>query len=296
MSASKNTPPSNVTSDEVDAAVNMASLSSSTLTMDCVARQFMRGFQENTSKPTNNPPESTVEVEATSTVADEEVQVLEGGPKKLDVRCSRIFNRHKPDAKPCTNWAVEDGRARKAKYCFDCALELKERDSARKRRERDPSYVKKRKIKQEKTGEEEKSEEIETIPQEEMQKEEQKLEIIPQKVELVAQEKVAPLIQGYNKIRVIIPSLALLSQIVGLRFMFHQDMDSIGRDSSWFKVEDSLQRTTRGENKTIGHYLPFGWEDTDWQHVMRQWAIPHQLCVVKTLMKEIKEVLPNKSK
>ena len=107
MSASKNTPPSNITSDEVDAAVNMASLSSSTLTMDCVARQFMRGFQENTSKPTNNPPESTVVVEATSTVADDEVQVM-------SVKCSRIFNWRTPNAKLCTNWAVAGGRARKA--------------------------------------------------------------------------------------------------------------------------------------------------------------------------------------
>ena len=91
------------------------------------------------------------------------------------------------------------------------------------------------------------------------------------------------------------PSLALLSQIVGLRFMFHQDMDSIGRDSSWFEVEDCLKRTTtRGGNKTIVHYLPFGWEDTDWKHDMGQWANPHQLCVVETLMKEMKEVLPNK--
>ena len=54
-----------------------------------------------------------------------------------------------------------------------------------------------------------------------MEKEEQKLKMAPQKVELVAQEKVAPLIQGYDKVRVIMPSLALLSQIVGLRFMFH---------------------------------------------------------------------------
>ena len=150
MSASKNTPPSNVTSDEVDAAVNMASLSSSTLTMSGVARQFLRGFQENTSKPTNNPPESTVVVEATSTVADEEVQVLEGGPKKLDVRCSRIFHWRTPNAKQCENWAVEGGRARKAKYCFDCALELKERDNARKRKECQPGYKPTRKNKREK--------------------------------------------------------------------------------------------------------------------------------------------------
>ena len=100
-----------------------------------------------------------------------------------------------------------------------------------------------------------------------------------------------------TKIRVIMPSLALLSQIVGLRFMFHQDMDSIGRDSSWFKVEDYLKMTTRrGGNKTIGHYLPFGWGDTDWTHDMGQWANPHQLCVLETLMKEMKEVLPNKRK
>ena len=119
----------------------------------------------------------------------------------------------------------------------------------------------------------------------------------PQKVELVVQEKVAPLLQGYDKVRVIMPSLALLSQIVGLRFMFHQDMDSIGRDSTWFKVEDYLKMTTRrGGNKTIGHYLPFGWGDTDWKHDMGQWANPHQLCVLETLMKEMKEVLPNKRK
>ena len=29
---------------------------------------------------------------------------------------------------------------------------------------------------------------------------------------------------------------------------------------------------------------------------MGQWANPHQLCGVETLMKEMKEVLPNKSK
>ena len=89
----------------------------------------------------------------------------------------------------------------------------------------------------------------------------------PRKVLLVSQEKVAPLIHGYDKVMVIMPLLALLSQIVGLRFMFHQDMDSIGRDLSWFKVEDCLRRATRGGNKTIGHYPPFGWEDTDWNTI-----------------------------
>ena len=93
MSASKSTSTTNVTSDKV-AAKNIASLSSSTLSMSSMKKQIFEGFGNNigpknvvtTSEPTNNPPESTVEVEATSTVADEEVQVLEGGPKKLDVK------------------------------------------------------------------------------------------------------------------------------------------------------------------------------------------------------------------
>ena len=121
----------------------------------------MRGFEDNiesknvasASKPTNNPPESTVVVEATSIIADEEMQVLEDGPKKLNVRCSRIFNWRKPNAKQCTNWAVKGGRARKAQYCPTCAKELKERDNARKRREHDPGYVEKRKIKRERSEE-----------------------------------------------------------------------------------------------------------------------------------------------
>ena len=65
------------------------------------------------------------------------------------------------------------------------------------------------------------------------------------------QEKVTPLIQGHGKVRVIIPSLALISQIMGLRFMFHQDMDSIIRDLSWFKVEDCLKRAQGAERRPL---------------------------------------------
>ena len=158
MSASKSTSTTNVTSDEAAAAKNLASFSSSTLTMSSVKEQFLEGFEANiesknvasASKSTNNPPESTVVVEATSIIADEEVQVLEDGPKKLNVRCSRIFNWRTPNAKQCTNWAVEGGRARKAKYFFDCALQLKERDNTRKRKERQPDYKPRRKIKRKK--------------------------------------------------------------------------------------------------------------------------------------------------
>ena len=143
MSASKSSSSTKVTSDEAAAAKSLASFSTSTLTMSSVGRQFLRGFEDNiesknvasASKSANNPPESTVVVEATSTVADDEVRVL-------GVKCSRIFNWRTPNAKQCQNWAVESGRARKAKYCFDCDLELKKRDNARKRRERKPTYEK----------------------------------------------------------------------------------------------------------------------------------------------------------
>ena len=135
MSASKSTSTTNVTSDKAAAAKNLASFSSSTLSMSSVKKQFLEGFGDDIgpkndviiSESTNNPPEPTVVAKATSTIADEEMQMLEDGPKKLDVKCSRILNWRAPNAKQCEKWAVEGGRARKAKYCFDCALEFKKK-------------------------------------------------------------------------------------------------------------------------------------------------------------------------
>ena len=153
MSASKSSSSTKVTSDEAAAAKNLASFSSSTLSMSSVKKQFLEGFGDDIgpkndvviSESTNNPPEPTVVAKATSNIAVEEMQVLEDGPKKLDVKCSRIFNWRTPNAKQCEKWAVEGGRARKAKYCFDYALELKTRDNARKRKERQPGYEKREK-------------------------------------------------------------------------------------------------------------------------------------------------------
>jgi len=108
--------------------------------MSSVKKQFLEGFGDDIgpkndvviSESTNNPPEPMAVTKPTSTIADKEVQVLEHGPKKLDVKCSRIFNWRTPNAKQCEKWAVEGGRARKAKYCFNCAIALKERNIARK--------------------------------------------------------------------------------------------------------------------------------------------------------------------
>ena len=92
MSASKSTSTTNVTSDEAAAAKKLASFSSSTLTMSSVKEQFLEGFEANiesknvasASKSTNNPPGSTVVVEPTSIIADEEVKVTK--ETKCDVQ------------------------------------------------------------------------------------------------------------------------------------------------------------------------------------------------------------------
>ena len=174
---------------------------------------------------------------------------------------------------------VTSAKKCKAKYCTDCKVELKEIDKVRQAEKR--QEAKKRKIQE--------KELTEKFPKE---------EISPKKLNVVSEEKLTPLMHGSDKIMVVMPSLALLSQIVGLRFMFHKDMDSIHRDSSWSKVEDCLIRGTRNttSKKYLASYLPFGWQSTNWKQDMRQWANPHQLCVVETLLNEIKDLLTNKAK
>ena len=53
----------------------------------------------------------------------------------------------------------------------------------------------------------------------------QKEETPPEILELIKKEKLADLMHGNERVKVVMPSLALLSQIVGLRFVFHQDID-----------------------------------------------------------------------
>ena len=103
---------------------------------------------------------------------------------------------------------------------------------------------------------------------------------------------------GFNSwlCKVFIPSLALLSQIVGLRFVFHHDMGSICRDSSWFPVTDCLARQHRNQQKKyLARFLSFGCKGQEWKQDMGQWANSNQLCIVERLLKEIKEILLNKN-
>ena len=135
----------------------------------------------------------------------------------LEVKCSKIFGKATESSRSCPNMAVASNRKRKSPYCDSCARELLEKDRQRKRHKR--AAKKEQKKKQENAP--------------------------PKMLQVVQEEKVQDLIRGYGSVKVFIPSLALLSQIVGLRFVFHHDMGSISRDSSWFPVRDCLARRQR---------------------------------------------------
>ena len=137
----------------------------------------------------------------------------------VGVTCSRICNRHKHNVRHCKNIAVASAKKCKAKYCTDCEVELREIDKVRPAEK--CQEAKKRKIQE--------KEQTEELPKE---------EISPKKLEVVFEGKLTPLMHGSDKIMVVMPSLALLSQIGGLCFILHKDMDSINRDSSSSKVED----------------------------------------------------------
>ena len=152
----------------------------------------------------------------------------------VGVTCSRVFNRRKHNVRHCKNIAVASAKKCKAKYCTDCEVELKEIDKVRQAEKR--QEAKKRNIQE--------KERTEKFPNE---------EIPPKKLNVVSEEKLTPWMHGSDKIMVVMPSLALLSHIMGLCFMFHKDMDSMHRDSSCSKVDDYLIRGTR--NTTSKKYL-----------------------------------------
>ena len=107
------------------------------------------------------------------------------------------------------------------------------------------------------------------IKEEEEQKDKtQREETPPKMLELIKKEKlVDDLMHGNDRVKVVMPSLALLSQIVGLRFLFHQDMDLICRDSSWLEVTNLLA-TRNQKPKYLARYLPFRWKAQNWKQDM----------------------------
>ena len=237
MSATNQNSTTSMSSEDITAAINMATLASA----------------DSTNK--HSPPEPTNKESAP------EVEVL-------GVKCSRILGIGTESRRSCPNMAVDSTRKRKTPYCKSCAEELKEIDRQRK--------------KQKRAEEKEQKKKQENAP--------------PKMLELVQEEKVQDSIRGYGNVKVFIPSLALLSQIVGLRFVFHHDMGSICRDSSWFAITDCLARQQRNQQKKyLARFLPFGCKGQEWKQDMGQWANSNQLCVVERLLKEIKEILPNKN-
>ena len=113
--------------------------------------------------------------------------------------------------------AVVTTLKRKSPYCDSCTRELRELD--RQREQQKCAEEKEQKKKQENAP--------------------------PKMLRLVQEEKVQHLITDYGSVKVCIPSLALLSQILGLCFVFHHDMSSISSDESLFTVIDCLARQQR---------------------------------------------------
>ena len=305
MSTSNEKSTTNVSSDKITAAINMVTLASTNTnrtqneqaststqpTTDSTGKQLLvetsppeSTKKESVPSSTQRTPKETNELSPESTsakpttapsnnephaVGNKEVLVPEKSEVEvLEVKCSRIFGKATESRRSCPNMAVVSTLKRKSPYCDSCTRELREIDRQRKKLKR--------------LKEKEQKKKQENAP--------------PKMLQLVQEEKVQDLITDSGSVKVLIPSLALLSQIVGLRFVFHHDMSSISRDESWFTVIDCLARQQRStKQKFLARYLPFGCGAREWKQDMGQWANSHQLCVVERLLKEIKEILPNKN-
>ena len=301
MSATNKKSTTSMSSDDITAAINMATLASghTNPTQNEQSSTFTQPTADSTNK--HSPPEPTNKESAPSSTQPTPEERSKLSPKStsfkpttapsnnephvvgnkevllhqksevevLGVKCSRIFGKGTESKRSCQNMAVPSSRKRKSPYCESCATELRELDKKRKRDKR--------------AAEKEQKKKLDNAP--------------PKMLELVQEEKVQDSIRGYGNVKVFIPSLALLSQIVGLRFVFHHDMGSICRDSSWFQVQDCLARNQRYQkNKYLARYLLFGCGAQDWKQDMGQYANTHQLCDVEKPLKGIKEMLPNKNK
>ena len=101
MSATNQNSTTSMSSDDITAAINMATLASA----------------DSTNK--HSPPEPTNKESAP------EVEVL-------GVKCSRILGIGTESRRSCPNMAVDSTRKRKTPYCKSCAEELKVLDRQRK--------------------------------------------------------------------------------------------------------------------------------------------------------------------
>ena len=102
MSATNQNSTTSMSSEDITAAINMATLASA----------------DSTNK--HSPPEPTNKESAP------EVEVL-------GVKCSRILGIGTESRRSCPNMAVDSTRKRKTPYCKSCAEELKEIDRQRKK-------------------------------------------------------------------------------------------------------------------------------------------------------------------
>ena len=173
MSASNNKSTTSVSSEEITAAINMATLAGghTNPTQNEQASPFTQPTADSTNKhvllhisppePTNKEsapsstqptleersklsPKSTSSKPTTApsnnephVVGNKEVLLPEKSEVKvLGVKCSRIFGKGTESKRSCQNMAVPSSLKRKSPYCESCATELRELDKKRKREKR----------------------------------------------------------------------------------------------------------------------------------------------------------------
>ena len=169
MSTSNEKSTTNVSSEEITAAINMATLASTTTnhTQNEQASISTQPTTDSTGKPLlveTSPPESTkkesvpsstqrtpketneLSPESTSAkpttapsnnephaVANKEVLAPEKSEVEvLGVKCSRFFGKGTESKRSCPNMAVASTLKRKSPYCGSCTRDLREIDSQRK--------------------------------------------------------------------------------------------------------------------------------------------------------------------
>lgn len=72
---------------------------------------------------------------------------------------------------------------------------------------------------------------------------------------------------GGDKMRVVKLNLALVSQIVPLRFVFHQDINSTPKCDDWLNMVDTFSPAKKTKKQmNLSQYLPFGYNTTNLKH------------------------------
>ena len=117
-------------------------------------------------------------------------------------------------------------------------------------------------------------------------------------LEVVDEEKLSGLSLMAKQFQVVVLRLPFMSQLVSVRNAFHSKLKTVRTDEAWthmkkLKPNDaaSASRATAARRKTICHYRTFG-ARRDWQREIEGLLSAQTVFLLKTLFKEVKNILP----